>query len=125
MEIEYSIIKNNEQYEEYLNRFEDIFNCEEGSPEEIELELLALLIEKYESEQYPMPDSDPIDTLKFIMEQNNLKPSDLGKILNSPSRATEILKRQRKLSLNHIRLLYDKLRIPADTLIKDYQLKVQ
>lgn len=124
MNIEYSIIKTERQYQKYLNRFEQIFDCKEGSPEEIEQELLGLLIDKYESENYPIPDSDPIDTLKFVMEQNDLKPSDLAKILNSASRATEILKKQRKLSLNHIRLLHSEMSIPADTLIKDYQLEI-
>lgn len=122
MGIEYSIIKSKKQYNSYLKRFERLFDCPKNSQEESELELLGLLLDKYESEQFVIPESDPIDTLKFIMEQNNMKPSDLGKILKSPSRATEILQRQRKLSLNHIRLIYQFLKIPADTLIKDYEI---
>ncbi|OEK09769.1 hypothetical protein A8C32_09655 [Flavivirga aquatica] len=124
MKIVYSIIKTDKQYQEYLSRFEQIFDCKEGSSEEKELELLGLIIDKYESEKHPIPDSDPIDVLKFVMEQSKLKPSDLGKILNSPSRATEIMKKQRKLSLNHIRLLNSKMNIPASSLIRDYQLEV-
>jgi HTH-type transcriptional regulator/antitoxin HigA len=124
MKIEYSLIKNEEQYQKYLERFEEIFDCEEGTHEEIELELLGLLIDKYESEKIPIPDSDPIDTIKFIMEQNELKPGDLAKILNSPSRATEILRKQRPMSLNHIRLIHHNMNIPAETLIKDYELEI-
>lgn len=123
MELKYSIIKTKDQYQKYLERFENIFDCKEDTPEEIELELLGLLIDKFESENYAIPESGPIDTLKFVMEQSKLKVSDLAKILNSASRATEILKKQRKLSLNHIRRLHNEMNIPADTLIKDYQLK--
>lgn len=118
----YSIIKSKKQYKKYLNRFEDIFDCKEGSLEENELELLGLLIDKYESEKIPIPDSDPIDTLKFVMDQGNLTKTYLANILNSASRATELLSKKRKLSINHIRLINSNMNIPADTLIKDYKL---
>ena len=120
----YSVIKNDEQYKRYLKRFESLFNAEEGTDLFREFELLGLLLDKYETETVEIPSSDPIDTLKFIMEQRNMRPIDLGKILKSPSRASEILNKKRKLSLNHIRLLNTYFKIPSHILIQDYALNV-
>ncbi len=116
------IIKNEEQYKTYLNRMNEIFHAEEGTPEGEELDLLALVLEKYEDEHYPIDSPDPIEAIRFIMEQMGLDDNDLGKILNSRSRASEILNKKRKLSIAHIRKLTEHLKIPADVLIKDYDL---
>ncbi|MEA1785158.1 helix-turn-helix domain-containing protein [Arenibacter sp. GZD96] len=120
--MEISIIKNEEQYKKYLSRMNAIFHAEEGSPESEELDLLALVLEKYEEEHYPIDAPNPIDAIRFIMEQMGLDDNDLGKILNSRSRASEILNKKRKLSIAHIRKLTEHLKIPADVLIKDYDL---
>lgn len=120
--MEISIIKNEEQYKKYLSRMNAIFHAEEGSPESEELDLLALVLEKYEEEHYPIDAPNPIDAIRFIMEQMGLDDNDLGKILNSRSRASEILNKKRKLSIAHIRKLTEHLKISADVLIKDYDL---
>jgi HTH-type transcriptional regulator/antitoxin HigA len=116
------IIKNEEQYKTYLNRMNEIFHAEEGTPEGEELDLLALVLEKYEDEHYPIDAPDPIEAIRFMMEQMGLDDNDLGKILSSRSRASEILNRKRKLSIAHIRKLTEHLKISADVLIKDYEL---
>lgn len=117
-----TVIKSKKQYKAYLQRMLKIFDAKKGTPESDELDLLALVIEKYEEEQFEIPAPDPIEAITFIMEQNNLKDEELGRILNSRSRASEILNRKRKLSLNHIRLIRKELNISADVLIKDYEL---
>ena len=120
--MEISIIKNEKQYQVYLNRMNEIFHAEEGTPEGEELDLLALVLEKYEEEHYPIDAPDPIEAIRFMMDQMGLDDKDLGKILSSRSRASEILNRKRKLSISHIRKLTEHLKIPVDVLIKDYDL---
>jgi HTH-type transcriptional regulator/antitoxin HigA len=120
--MEISIIKNKKQYRAYLNRMNEIFHAREGTPEGEELDLLALVLEKYEDEHYPIDAPDPIEAIRFMMEQMGLDDNDLGKILSSRSRASEILNKKRKLSIAHIRKLTEHLKIPADVLIKDYDL---
>ena len=120
--MEIKTIKSEEQYKKYLSRMNAIFHAEEGSPESEELDLLALVLEKYEEEHYPIDAPNPIDAIRFIMEQMGLDDNDLGKILNSRSRASEILNKKRKLSIAHIRKLTEHLKIPADVLIQDYDL---
>ena len=120
--MEISIIKNENQYRAYLDRMNEIFHAEEGTPESEELDLLALVLEKYEDEYYPIDVPDPIEAIRFMMDQMGLDDNDLGKILSSRSRASEILNKKRKLSIAHIRKLTEYLKIPADVLIKDYEL---
>jgi len=120
--MEISIIKSEEKYRAYLSRMNEIFHAEEGTSEGEELDLLALVLEKYEEEHYPIEAPDPIEAIRFMMEQMGLNDNDLGKILSSRSRASEILSRKRKLSISHIRKLTEHLKIPADVLIKDYEL---
>jgi HTH-type transcriptional regulator/antitoxin HigA len=116
------IIKTKEQYNKYLKRMREIFDAKKGTPESEELDLLALVLEKYEEEKFHIPNPDPIEAIKFIMEQNNLNDNDLALILNSRSRASEILNKKRKLSISHIRKIKSGLNISADVLIKDYEL---
>ena len=120
--MEIKIIKSEEQYRTYLNRMNEIFHAEVGTPEGEELDLLDLVLEKYEDEHYPIDAPDPIEAIRFMMEQMGLNDNDLGKILSSRSRASEILNKKRKLSITHIRKLTEHLKIPADVLIKDYDL---
>lgn len=120
--MEVKVIKSEEQYKAYLNRMNEIFHADEGTDEGEELDLLALVLEKYEDEHYPIEAPDPIEAIRFMMDQMGLDDNDLGKILNSRSRASEILNKKRKLSIAHIRRLTEYLKIPADVLIKDYDL---
>ncbi|RKR09697.1 HTH-type transcriptional regulator/antitoxin HigA [Flavobacterium sp. 90] len=115
-------IKTEKDYDLALQRVNTLFDAEPNTVEADELDILVTLIEKYEQIHYPIPEPDPIEAIKFMMEQNGLTPTDLGILLNSRSRVSEIFKRKRALTIAQIRVLNEKLRIPAETLIKEYAL---
>ena len=122
--MEVKLIRTEEDYQKALERLEVIFNAKRGTKEGDELELLSLLIENYEAEtEGEYPDPDPVEAIKYRMEQMGLEQKDLVKILGLKSRASEILSRKRQLSLNIIRKLNEVLGIPAEILIKRYELK--
>ncbi len=85
-----------------------------------ELEVLGILIDKYEQENYPIDFPDPIEAIKFRMEQLGYSQSDLANVVGLKSRASEILNKKRKLTLDMIRNLHDILHIPTDVLIQSY-----
>jgi len=114
------LIKTEEDYNEALARLDLIFDAKMGSPEGDELELLGLLIDNYENIHYPIGLPDPIEAIKFRMEQMNYTQSDLAKILGIKSRASEILNRKRKLSLDMIRKIHSNLNISTEVLIQSY-----
>jgi HTH-type transcriptional regulator / antitoxin HigA len=114
------VIKTEEEYNIALNRLEVIFDAQVGTPEGDELELLSLLIDNYEKIQYPIDLPDPIEAIKFRMEQLGIKPKDLAKVLGFRSRVTEVLNKKRKLSLDMIRRLNRDLHIPTTVLIQEY-----
>jgi HTH-type transcriptional regulator/antitoxin HigA len=113
-------IKTERDYKKALKRLEEIFQARPGTKEGDELDILALLIEKYEDEHYPIDAPDPIEAIKFRMEQMGYKQKDLEKIIGYKGRVSEILNKKRKLSLEMIRSLHEKLNIPLDALIKAY-----
>ena len=113
-------IKSEQDYEAALERLELIFDALPGTEESDELEILGMLIEKYEKEHYPIELPDPIEAIKFRMEQMGYTQNDLAEIIDSKSRASEILNRKRKLSLEMIRTLTQKLHIPSEVLIQAY-----
>ncbi|KQB38420.1 type II toxin-antitoxin system HigA family antitoxin [Flavobacterium aquidurense] len=115
-------IKTEKDYDLALERVNALFDAEPNTVEADELDILVTLIEKYEQIHYPIPEPDPIEAIKFMMEQNGLTPTDLGILLNSRSRVSEIFKRKRALTITQIRVLNEKLHIPAETLIKEYAL---
>ncbi len=115
-----SPINNEQDYQNALNRLEQIFDAEKGSTEGNELEILGILIEKYENEHYPIGYPDPIEAIKFRMEQMGYSQTDLAKIIGLKSRTSEILSRKRKLTLNVIRKLHNELNIPTDVLVQAY-----
>ncbi|MCX6237552.1 MAG: helix-turn-helix domain-containing protein [Bacteroidia bacterium] len=114
------VIKTEEEYCQALKRLEAVFDSPADSPEGDEAEILAILIEKYEDEYYPIEAPDPIEAIKFRMEQMNLDNQDLAEIIGYKSRVSEIFNRKRKLNLKMIRNLHEKLKIPYESLIKDY-----
>ncbi|MEA5127365.1 MAG: helix-turn-helix domain-containing protein [Proteiniphilum sp.] len=114
------VIKTEDDYRQALERLEVIFDTPINSPEGDEAEILSILIEKYEDEHYPIGLPDPIEAIKFRMEQMDMSKSDLAEIIGYKSRVSEILSRKRKLTLQMIRKLHDELKIPYDTLIADY-----
>lgn len=114
------VIKTEEDYQQALERLEVIFDAPIDSPEGDEAEILSILIEKYEDEHYPIGPPDPIEAIKFRMEQMDMKKSDLAEIIGYKSRVSEIFSKKRKLTLEMIRRLHEKLKIPYETLITDY-----
>jgi len=123
MQIEFNkmkikVLKTEEDYIQALKRLEVIFDAPEGSKDGDEAELLTILIEKYENEKYPIDAPDPIEAIKFRMEQMNLDKKDLAAIIGYKSRVSEILGRKRSLTLKMIRNLHDKLKIPYESLME-------
>jgi HTH-type transcriptional regulator / antitoxin HigA len=103
-----------------LARLEEIFAAKPNSAEGDELEILAILIDKYEEEVDPVGFPDPIEAIKFRMKQQGLRQQDLVEVIGYKTRVSEILNKKRKLTLDMIRKLHDSLRIPTDVLVKDY-----
>ena len=112
-------LKTEEDYQKALSRLEEIFHAPADTPEGDEAELLVLLIEKYEEEHYPIESPDPIEAIKFRMEQMGLSNNDLAEILGYKSRVSELFKGKRKLSLTMIKNLHKKLKIPYESLLSD------
>ncbi|MDN5217542.1 helix-turn-helix domain-containing protein [Fulvivirgaceae bacterium BMA12] len=115
-----SPIRNEEDYKIALNRLEEIFDAKKGTQDGDELEILSILIDKYENEQFPIDLPDPIEAIKFRMEQMDIKQSDLIHIIGFKSRVSEILNKKRKLTLEMIRKLSEALRIPTEVLVQEY-----
>ncbi|MDY7531717.1 transcriptional regulator [Pseudomonas sp. Bout1] len=99
-----------------LARVEQLWEAQIGSPEGNELEILAILIEKYEA-AHPMPPSDPVEAIKFRMEQLGLTARDLEPFIGPSGRVSEVLNHKRKLSLSMIKRLHEGLRIPYESLL--------
>lgn len=113
-------IKTEKDYQQALTRLEAIFDAKKETSEGDELELLGVLIDQYESKHFPINLPDPVEAIKFRMEQLGYTQTDLAKVVGLKSRASEILNRKRKLSLEMIRQLHEKLNIPTDVLIQAY-----
>ena len=118
--MELKIIQTEEEYEIALERLNEVFDAEDGTPEGNEAGILALIVEQYEDEYYPIEAPDPIEAIKFRMEQMDLKRKDLVDIFGYRTRISEIFARKRKLNLNMIRKLHEVLSIPYESLMKEY-----
>ncbi|HCA83060.1 MAG TPA: transcriptional regulator [Flavobacteriales bacterium] len=118
--MDFKILKTKKDYENALKRLEKVFDAKPGSKESNELELLAMLIERYEKEHFPIDAPDPVEAIKFRMEQLGMKQKDLDKIIGGKNRVSEILNRKRKLSLEMIRNIHASLDIPLESLIQAY-----
>jgi HTH-type transcriptional regulator / antitoxin HigA len=118
--MEWKVIKTEKDYQKALKRLESIFDAQKGSKEGDELDLLTLLIDNYEKEKHAIELPDPIEAIKFRMEQLGYKQKDLASLMGLKSRVSEILNRKRKLTLDMIRKLHKVLGIPTDVLVKEY-----
>jgi HTH-type transcriptional regulator / antitoxin HigA len=116
-------IRTEEEYEHALARLEEIWDAERETPESDELDVLSVLVEAYEEEHYRIDPPDPIDAIKFRMEQMGLSIRDLEPQIGSRAEVSEVLTRKRSLSLDMIRNLNEKLGIPAEVLIAKYPLE--
>lgn len=118
-------IRTKDDYKAAMTRISELTSGDSDALPDIEfdeLEILTTLAEAYESVHYKIEAPDPVEAIKFRMEQLGLSDNDLTPILGQRSRVTEILKRKRRLSLTMIRNLNRKLNIPLESLIGGYQL---
>lgn len=113
-------IRNETDYENALERLELIFEAQKGTEQGDELEILSILIDQYEKEHFPIGMPDPIEAIKFRMEQMGMKQKDLAEVVGFKSRVSEILNRKRKLTLEMIRKISKALNIPTEVLVQDY-----
>jgi HTH-type transcriptional regulator / antitoxin HigA len=111
-------IKTEADYDAALARAAALMDAEVDTPEADELDILATLIEAYEDKHYPMGPPDPIEAIKYRMEQRGLTRKDLEPMIGTRTRVAEVLNGKRNLSISMIRKLHDKLGIPAEVLIQ-------
>ena len=110
-------IRSDKDLQAAFRRLERIFQAEAGTPEGDEMEILVALIEAYENKHYPIGPADPIEAIKFRMEQQGLTARDLETYIGSSGRVSEVLNRKRSLSLRMVKRLHDGLRIPYESLL--------
>jgi HTH-type transcriptional regulator / antitoxin HigA len=110
-------IRNDEELQTAFKRLEVIFQAEPDTPEADEMEVLVTLVEAYENKYYLITPPDPIEAIKFRMEQQNLSARDLEVYIGSSGRVSEVLNRKRPLSLQMIKRLHEGLRIPYESLL--------
>lgn len=113
-------IRTDEDHREALARIDALMDAADGTPEAGELEVLAVLVERYETETLPIETPSPLDAIRFRMEQAGYSQADLARLLGSRSRASEIMHGNvKRLSITQIRRLHSAWHIPADILIQD------
>jgi HTH-type transcriptional regulator / antitoxin HigA len=110
-------IKSEQDYLDALQRIDVLWGCKKDTPEGDEFELLVTLVESYEMKHYPIAPPDPVDAIKFRMEQMNMTNADMVQFLGSQSRVSEVLNRKRSLTLKMVKSLYRGLKIPAEILL--------
>ena len=114
------IIRSKKDYDSALQRFEQVFQAKMGTPESDEADVLALLIKNYEDAQFPIAIPEPLEAIRYRMEQQGLSKQDLAGILGYKSRVTDLFNGHRKLNLSMIRKLHVHLNISYATLVKEY-----
>ena len=110
-------IRNDDDLHATFARLEQIFQTQEGTPEADEMEVLVALVEAYENRHYPIGPADPVEAIKFRMEQEGLVAKDLEPFIGSSGRVSEVLNRKRGLSLRMVKRLHDGLNIPYESLL--------
>lgn len=106
-----------------LKRLDELWNSEPGTTEAQEAELLTILIDDYENKHHAIPAPDPVETLKFMLDQEQITKAELAEYLGGPSKVSEVLSGERALSLTMIRKLHAALHIPAETLIRPIKIR--
>lgn len=110
-------IKSERDYAQVLGRIEQLMDSKPDSKAGDELDILTMLVEAYEAKHYPVCPPDPIEAIKFRMDQLGITRKDLETVLGGRGRVSEVLARKRRLSLGMIRRLHHTLRIPLESLI--------
>ena len=116
-------IRTEQDYELALKRVESLMDAEVGTEDFDELEVLTTLIENYEAKHYAIDVPDPIEAIKFRMEQEGLRQKDLVKIFGNKVRVSEVLNKKRRLTLDMIRNINHDLHIPFESLLNRYELE--
>jgi HTH-type transcriptional regulator/antitoxin HigA len=116
-------IRTDKDYEEALKRVEVLMDAKEATAEFDELEILSTLIENYEAKHFSIDIPDPIEAIKFRMEQEGLKQKDVAELFGNKVRVSEVLNKKRRLTLDMVRNLHDNLSIPYDSLLNRYELQ--
>ena len=111
------LIKTEDEYNEALSRIDELFDVTPESKDFDEVELLIALVELYEQQHYKIESPDPIEAIKFRMEQMELKRTDMTKYFGTRGRVSEILNRKRELTLAMIKKLHKDFGIPAESLL--------
>src|SRR5229473_4647743 len=111
-------IRTERDYERALREVERLMDAKPGTAEEDRLDVLATLVDAYESKHFPIDPPDPIEAIRFRLEQQGLDPSALVGVIGGRSRVYEVMKGKRALSLEMIRRLHERFGIPADMLIR-------
>jgi HTH-type transcriptional regulator / antitoxin HigA len=118
MTVEVRPIRTKRDYEATLKEVERLWGAKTGTSDGDRLDVLATLVDAYEAEHYPMDPPDPVEAIKFRMEQQGLTRRDLEEIIGTRTRIAEVLNRKRGLSITMIRRLHERLGISADVLIR-------
>ena len=121
MKNELKPIRTKADYQKALSDVERLWGAKSGTPKGDRLDVLATLIDAYEAEHYPMDPPDPVEAIKFRMEQQGLSRKDLEPLIGTRTRVAEVLNRKRSLSIGMIRRLHDRLGISAEVLIRPPQ----
>ena len=116
-------IRTDEDHAEAIAEIERLWSAEPGTIEHDRLEVLGMLVDTYEAARWPIEAPDPVEAIKSRMEQNGYSQSDLGRLLGSRPRASEVLARKRKLTVEMIHKLTNEWHIPAEVLIKPYRME--
>ena len=120
--VEIEVVRNEAGYRRALKRVAWLFDHspKPGSSKEAEFELLMMMVDRYEAKHHSVPPPDPIAAIEFAIEQRGMTTADLQQILGSRQRVHDILRRKRRLSLEHVRALHEKLGVSAEILIQAY-----
>jgi len=119
------LIKSESDYQFALSRLSGLFDAVSGTPESDEADVLALLVDEYEKKHYPIESPDPIEAIKIRMEEMHLRQVDLASELGGKNRASEVLNKKRKLTVDMIRNLTTRLNLSPELLINDYKIARQ
>ncbi|NDH50374.1 MAG: transcriptional regulator [Betaproteobacteria bacterium] len=110
-------IRNDNELKAVFRRLESIFQAEDQTPEADERDVLVTLVEAYENKHYDLGPADPVEAIKFRMEQQGLTARDLEPFIGPSGRVSEVLNRKRRLSLRMVKSLHDGLKIPYESLL--------
>ncbi len=115
-------IRSEADYDEALGEIDRLMGAAPGTPESDKLEILVTLVERYESEHWAIGAPDPISAIHHVMEARGLRQKDFAALIGSQSHASEVLRRRRPLSVAMIRVLAAEWSLPADVLVREYEI---